>query len=277
MSWWGKALGGAFGFMLGGPLGALIGGALGHQFDKGVAGVRQLPPPGARPGGGAADAYTATFEGPERAQTAFFTAAFSVMGHIAKADGRVTPDEIRLASTAMDQLDLNEDLRRTARNLFNAGKAADFPLDDVLDQFRLEVRRSSHLIRVFLELQTHTALADGKLDRAERAILEHAARRLGVSTAALDEIERMIEAEYRYRSSSGAGGGLTESDAYDILGIDRDASDADVKRAYRRLMNQHHPDKLVSKGLPEEMLKLATEKTQEIKLAYETIKAARKS
>ena len=57
--------------------------------------------------------------------------------------------------------------------------------------------------------------------------------------------------------------------------MSKNASDADVKKAYRRLMNQHHPDKLVSKGLPEEMMKLANEKTQQIKEAYERIKKSR--
>ena len=64
-------------------------------------------------------------------------------------------------------------------------------------------------------------------------------------------------------------------EAYEMLGVSKNASDADVKKAYRRLMNQHHPDKLVAKGLPEEMIKLANEKTQQIKEAYERIKKSR--
>ena len=60
-----------------------------------------------------------------------------------------------------------------------------------------------------------------------------------------------------------------------MLNVQPDAGEAEVKRAYRRLMSQHHPDKLVSKGLPEEMVKVATRKTQEIKAAYEKIREAR--
>ena len=63
--------------------------------------------------------------------------------------------------------------------------------------------------------------------------------------------------------------------AYAVLGVEETDSDAKIKKAYRRMMNQHHPDKLVAKGLPEEMIKLATEKTQEIKSAYELIKKER--
>ena len=64
-------------------------------------------------------------------------------------------------------------------------------------------------------------------------------------------------------------------DAYAVLGVEKDASDAEVKRAYRRLRSQHHPDKLVSKGLPEEMMKVATQKTYEIRQAYERVREAR--
>jgi DnaJ like chaperone protein len=57
--------------------------------------------------------------------------------------------------------------------------------------------------------------------------------------------------------------------------VDKSASEAEVKNAYSRLMSQHNPDKLVAKGLPEEMMKIATQKTHEIRQAYEQIKEAR--
>ena len=88
MAWWGKALGGAFGFMIGGPLGALMGIAFGHNFDRGMDSLDD------------ADWLSG---GQDRVQAAFFTATFSVMGYIAKADGRVTRDEIQLAESVMSQ------------------------------------------------------------------------------------------------------------------------------------------------------------------------------
>ena len=57
--------------------------------------------------------------------------------------------------------------------------------------------------------------------------------------------------------------------------MDESENDADLKKAYRRLMSQHHPDKLVAKGLPEQLIKDATEKTQQIKAAYELIRKSR--
>ena len=264
MSWWGKVLGGAFGFMLGGPLGMLIGAALGHGFDRGVERAEELPP-------------GAGFDRRERTQMAFFTATFSVMGHISKSDGRVTPDEIALATDIMGQLSLGPEMRTVAQRLFTEGKSPRFPLEAVLDQFRHECHRSSHLIRMFIEIQLHAAYADGSVHPEERRILEHVCRRLGVSRQELDQIETLVQAGLHYRHGTGAPASsrISLDEAYGALGVSKHSSDEEIKKAYRRLMSQHHPDKLVAKGLPEEMMRLAKEKTQEIKAAYERIKAHR--
>ena len=260
MAWWGKIIGGAFGFMLGGPLGALLGAALGHNFDKGITLTDEM--------GGLA------YGDQERVQAAFFAATFSIMGHIAKADGKVSPAEIANAEAIMARMQLDKSQRDAAIKLFNEGKADDFPLDDVLAQFRRECHRRINLIQMFLEIQISTALADQKLHAAEKNILYTIADGLGFSRDQLDHL---------FHLAGGAGGGAAPktakaalNEAYEILGVSANASDADIKKAYRRLMNQHHPDKLVSKGLPEEMMKLATEKTQQIKEAYELIKKSRK-
>jgi DnaJ like chaperone protein len=151
MSWWGKALGGAFGFMIGGPLGALMGIAFGHSFDRGM--------------GTLGDAIPGADQ--ERIQAAFFTATFSVMGYIAKADGRVTSDEIRLAEAVMGRLGLDEEMRSSARKLFNEGKTTGFPIDDIMQQFRQETHRRTTLIKMFLEILLLAAYDDGVLHPAE--------------------------------------------------------------------------------------------------------------
>ncbi len=255
--------------MLGGPLGALLGAALGHHFDKGLQGL-----PDDQIGWGPGDQ--------ERVQTAFFTATFSVMGHLAKADGRVSHDEIRLAEALMAQMSLSSEMRNTAIRLFNEGKADDFPLDDVVEQFRRECHRRQTLIQMFLEIQIQAAYADGRLHKVEESLLLHICSLLNVSEFTFRRLERMIRAQSHY-AGGGAGGervapgrrGPTLEDAYAALNITADATDREVKRAYRRLISQHHPDKLVSKGLPEEMMKMAAQKTDEIKKAYESIKQAR--
>lgn len=242
----------------------LIGAALGHSFDRGLDRVADLPP-------------GAGFERRERTQMAFFTTTFSVMGHIAKSDGRVTPDEIALATEVMRQLGLDPGMRTFARRLFTEGKRPEFPLDAVLKQFRGECRGSTHLIRMFVEIQLHAAYADGSVHAEERKILEHVCRRLGMSKHELQQLESLVQAGRHYRESAGAPpkARISLEDAYGALGASKNSSDAEVKKAYRRLMSQHHPDKLVAKGLPEEMMRLAKEKTQEIKAAYERVKEAR--
>jgi len=267
VSWWGKVVGGAFGFMLGGPLGALLGAAVGHRFDKGLGGL---------------DHEALESGDQERIQSAFFTATFSVMGHIAKADGKVTADEIRMAEHIMGQMHLSAEMRKTAQRLFNEGKAADFPLAGVLEQFRRECQRRRNLIRMFIEIQLHAAYADGALHANEAAALKLICRQLGISEFEFRQLETIVRAAHHFSSGGGQRGRTAPprkdllKEAYALLGVKPSDSDADIKKAYRRLMNQHHPDKLVAKGLPEEMISMATQKTQEIKAAYETIKAARK-
>jgi len=261
MSWWGKIIGGSFGFMLGGPLGALFGAALGHNFDHGIG---NLGEEGFVPGG------------QERVQSVFFTATFSVMGYIAKADGRVSKDEIDVANALMQQLNLSPEMMAAARRLFGEGKSPDFPLDDVLIQFKKECHRRETLMRMFLEMQIHAAYADGHLHPAEEKALQHICDMLGFSQHEFDHLVDMIKAHNEGASTgSRSSGGLSQSMAYKVLDVDTSASDAEVKKAYRRLMNQHHPDKLVAKGLPDEMMEVAKEKSQEIRAAYDVIKKAR--
>ncbi len=252
--------------MLGGPLGALLGAVVGHNLDKGLGGLDR-------------DEQFSTGDR-ERVQTAFFTTTFSIMGSIAKADGKVSKDEIALAQAVMDQMDLDTDMRKTAINLFNQGKRENFPLDDVLEQFRQECHRRNTLIQMFIEIQLQAAYADGRLDPAEEQLLLHICKHLGIPEFAFRRLEQMIQAERHFGGGAGRGQapepkGPTSADAYAILGIGKDGGDAEVKRAYRRLLSQHHPDKLVSKGLPEEMMKVAAQKTHEIRQAYEKIKAER--
>lgn len=265
MSWWGKILGGSFGYMLGGPLGALLGAAIGHKFDSGLTDFTRFD--NLRAGN------------TERIQTAFFTTSFLVMGHMAKADGRVSESEIAQVQFIMDQMQLTPDQKKAAIALFNEGKADNFDLHAVIGQFRRECGRRRNLEQMFIEIIITTAMADGELKDVEYEILLSICKQLGFSRIALEKIIQMLQAQQHYSAGNRAGQKPhynTIDDAYRVLGIESSATDSEVKKAYRKLMSQHHPDKLVARGLPEEMLKIATEKTQEIKAAYEQIKQDRK-
>ncbi|MBL1142044.1 MAG: co-chaperone DjlA [Proteobacteria bacterium] len=263
MGWWGKILGGTFGMMFGGPIGALIGVALGHNFDKGVT-------------------YTSGqttgqsgFGRQERAQTIFYTATFSVMGHVCKADGQVTEDEISLARKVMQQMELDDAQRKASIDLFNEGKKTSFPINDIVRQFRQEIGYRPNLLRMFIEIQIMAAYADGVMEPSERKVLLNICQLLNISQHEFEHLCAMIGGMHGSSSTGRNDGSPSLKQAYAILDIKESASASDIKKAYRRLLSQHHPDKLVAKGLPEEMMKLAAEQTHEIRKAYEVIKQAK--
>ena len=191
------------------------------------------------------------------------------MGYIAKVDGKVSKSEIIMAQQVMEQMQLSEEMQKVAKELFNQGKDNSFNLDEVLDQFRAESHRRTHLIRMFLEIQIQASYADGVFDNKEHEALKYIAQKLRFP---IHELENLIQ---QFSAARGGADKLNIDDAYGILGIDKGLTDKELKRAYRRLLAQHHPDKLVAKGLPEEMIKVANEKTQEIISAYELIKKHR--
>ena len=256
MSWWTTVLGGAFGFILGGPLGAMLGVAFAGNLSKGKSNF-----------GGFGQAHHLGDQ--QRVQAAFFSSLFSVMGYIAKVDGKVSKSEILLAQQVMQHMQLADDMQKVAKELFNQGKQDSFNLDEVLEQFRLESHRRTHLVRMFLEIQIQAAYADGVLDDKEHDALKYIAQKLHFS---LHELENLIQ---QFAATSHHANKITVDDAYVVLGADKGLTDKELKRAYRRLLAQHHPDKLVAKGLPEEMMTIAKEKTQEIISAYELIKKQR--
>ncbi|MGF1762394.1 co-chaperone DjlA [Aliivibrio kagoshimensis] len=267
----GKLLGVFFGSLFGGMLGAAFGLFIGHQFDKAKSRAR----------GGFNFQHSGSQS--ER-QSEFFHAAFSVMGHVAKAKGQVTQEEIMLASTMMDRMSLHGEQRKEAQNAFREGKESEFPLDETLQKVRQSASGRRDLLQFFLELQISAAFADGEVHPKERAVLHTIAAALGFSAAQLEKRLKMQEAAFRFQQGGGTHQGNFQgdwgqasqanqlSDAYKLLGISEDADAKELKRAYRKLMNEHHPDKLVAKGLPPEMMEMAKEKAQEIQAANDLIK-----
>lgn len=272
MNIWGKLIGGFFGFLLGGPLGLILGLFIGHLFDRGL---------------NQNQAWTFSSTNPSAAQQVFFDSTFLVMGHIAKLDGRVSEAEIQAARSIMNRLGLTETMRQKAIDLFNQGKQASFNLEETLKKLVQACHRNKVLLKLFVEIQMQTALAEGHLTAEKQRVLQKICQYLGFAPLNFSFFEHLFNFEQAFRQqtsgqrqqgyyqSSNSAHQLNLRDAYAILGISEQASPAEIKKAYRKQMSQHHPDKLLAKGLPEEMIKIATEKTQNIKAAYDRICAAR--
>lgn len=258
----GLIIGGVIGLFSGGLFGLILGGGIGYMVDRWLKGaVSQLNP-----------------------REAFFRATFAVMGKIAKADGRVSEDEIRYARDVMARMNLDERRRQEAIELFNEGKQPGFEIADVVRPLAALIRYHVPLKLMFVEVQLQAAMVDGDISPAELALVREVCQLLMMTEQEIAALVARMQAQQAFGEHSfnahqraGFGEGPLLKDAYGVLGVGENASDAEVKKAYRRLMSQHHPDKLVAKGLPEEMMQLAKEKTQEIQAAYDRIKNARKA
>ncbi|OUS23930.1 molecular chaperone DjlA ['Osedax' symbiont bacterium Rs2_46_30_T18] len=211
------------------------------------------------------------------AQVLFFKSTFIVMGKVAKADGRVTEHEIQFARDVMTRMRLNEEKRREAMGYFSEGKEADYDLSKVLRPLSLLIQRRSAVKIMFLEIQLQAAMADGDISANELQVIQEVCTFLKMSQQEMNQLLARMQAQQSFHSSSaGPSSQSMIAEAYKVLGVAADVGDAELKKAYRRLMSQHHPDKLVAKGLPEEMMQLAKEKTQEIQAAYDVVKTSRK-
>lgn len=255
----GMTIGGLFG-PFAGMIGLIIGLYQGAQFGRGFA-----------QGGGI---RWGSFD-PRRTRDIFIRTSFQVMGHLSKSDGRVSEREIGAARSIMYQMRLTPEQIRQSIDYFTEGKRADFPLREALREFRRYCHFHQGLIRAFVELQVQVALVSGGIHPAERQVIWIICQELGVDRAELAQIEELVRMQMGGGQRRDASPQDELARACKVLGVAGNASDREVKTAYRRLMNQHHPDKLVARGLPEAMLEEAKIKVREIRSAYDLIKKSR--
>lgn len=211
-------------------------------------------------------------------QNNFVESVFAVMGALCKADGVVTRDEIQLAEAMFERFRLNDEQKAIARDAFNRGKQPDFDLDAELNRFLQNSGRQPAFLQMFLQVQVSAVAADGQVHPAEHEMLVRIARGLGLPESQVDKLEAMLRGAHAGHASGSPNysSGQQIEDAYKVLGVSASASDAEIKRAYRKLMSENHPDKLAGRGMPESMREMAEERTREISHAYDVIKDARK-
>lgn len=292
-TWWGKLLGAFFGYLTAGPIGALFGILVGNFFDRGLATHFSDPH------------WYYLSEKRAHVQKIFFETTFSVMGHIAKADGRVTEQEVNMARLLMREMQLSKDQKLLAKKLFNEGKESSFKLELTLNQLQRACRDNRDLLKLFVDIQYRAAQVDGLTTQKIKALdtvfsclgfaplhkqyrffddfsyssyaqqqQEQEERRQQYQKNQYQHKQQQQESssssqnQYYYRKKSPQN---TLAHAYALLEVTPEASKQVVKHAYRKLLSRNHPDKLIAKGLPEEMIKIANDKTHKIMKAYELI------
>jgi DnaJ like chaperone protein len=257
-----KWIGLALGYLILGFFGGLLGLFVGSIFDR----IQSLGLSGANP-------LTA---GARRA--IFMETLFVLKGKLAKADGHISQDEIDHVETFIQQNGMTSEHRQEAIRQFKRGSDPSFNIDDTLSHFMTHCGHTFNLRQMLLIYLIVMALADGKVDEAEHALLQQVANRLGFTPAQYQQIFSMVMGQSRFGGSGHSTASNSQSslaDAYQALGVSQDNTDQEIKRAYRKLMSEYHPDKLMGQGVPEDMIKVATEKAKEIQLAYDLIKKQR--
>ena len=262
----GTLIGGSIGFMMGGPLGAILGGAIGSNFGGG-GGPRVHP--GARMGsgmgyGGGFGAGPQTAYNPLQAQQTFMVALISLAAKVAKADGKVDPAEVkRFDQFLKENLGMAADERRVAARIFNEARDSDIPAGQFARQIRQVMGHQPDRMKDLIALLVSVAMADGRYHQDEERLIRSIAAEMGLSSRDYDEAVSIFTPRASVDTS------------YTVLGVHRDVSDAEVKKAYRRLAREYHPDVVANKGMGEDFQKFAAEKMRAVNSAYDAIKEAR--
>lgn len=262
------------GWLLGGPVLAFLCGMAGAIFARGIQTVKLQDNPAMR----------------EEVERAFFSTVFPLLGRLAKSDGRISEEEITGTEELMRRMGLGDDDRKRAIELFKEGAKPDYDVDQAINTFLTHCGQFNNLKQIFLVYMITIAYADGTLHPEEETLLSRVAGKLGYSKFAFNHLLGMIQAQtYFYKGQQDSAGyrrsGANYENranqnelelAYRALGVEASIDDKELKKAYRKLMSEYHPDKLQGRGVPEDMVKLATERSQEIQAAYDLIKKHRK-
>ncbi len=247
MAWLGKFIGGIVGLTFGGPLGALAGAALGHAFfdDKKKFSKANV------------------FRNEtEKKNSIFFISTFACLGKLASADGNVSDDEIKvLEKFIRENLNMPPESEQAAKKIFFASASSRDSYESYAQQFYDTFKNDRTIIMMLMEIQLKLVMADNFYDKREQELIEKSRRIFNISNAEFERLKSIYMKSATFN--------------YDIFGCKPSDSDEVIKKAYRKLLKEYHPDVLASKGLSEDFMKVARKKFDDIQSAYESIKSER--
>tara|TARA_Y100001936_G_C16091385_1_gene686503 strand:- start:2417 stop:3199 length:783 start_codon:yes stop_codon:yes gene_type:complete len=248
------------GFFVFGFFGSLIGYFLGSIIDRsrayGIGGINPLSS-GIR-------------------QKIFLKTVFILLGKLAKADGHISKEEIAHVENLFQRLGMSTEHKQNAITQFKQGAKQDFDIEPIIEEFMSICGRTHQLRQMLLVYLIVMALSDGTIKSPEERLLIHIAYQLGYDEIAFRQLLDMVLNQSHFAGGSQAVSATAVEDAYKALGVDKNMTDQEIKRAYRKLMSQYHPDKLMGQGLPEDMINVATEQAKEVQVAYDLIVKSRK-
>ena len=255
MGLFGKIIGGTIGFMMGGPLGAIAGVAFAHMIGQSQEADRIS-------GSQYFRNYNRRMNTVQHSQMTFFVGAFSLLAKLAKADGAVSRnEEVTIRRFMIEELRLDQSIQYTALRIFDAALTSNESYESIARQFYAEFKGSPQILDLMIDIMFRVAIADGSASQAEGNMILHIARIFQFRQDQYDRIkERYVVNTNKY---------------YAILNCTPEDDSETIKKSYRTLVRENHPDVIASKGLPEEFQAVAADKFREIQQAYEKIRQER--
>jgi DnaJ like chaperone protein len=252
MGWFGKLAFGSLGMFIGGPLGAIAGAALGHHLvDKKEAFTNRRVHTKQEP----------RLEHAEQTQAAYFISLFSILGKLSKIDGVVARDEIAVVQDFINNLPMADREKQFAKQVFNEAKSSRYAIEDFATQLYQSAKHQPTVLLSFFNLLFQVAAADGTFHPAEEAALKRIKDIFQISDQEFDNIKAVF---------------FNQLDKYyKMLDCTPESANQEIKSSYKKLVKDFHPDRIVSKGLPEEFIDFATKRFREIQEAYEKIRQER--
>lgn len=268
MAWIGKIIGGTVGLFIGGPLGMVAGAAFGHMIDRSQdIGEQQRTDDQGRFRVFTRSGPSMPFGGDPQyqAQLVFFVGTFSMLAKLAMADGSVSEHERRKVIEFIDQdLHLIGESRDAALRIFEAAVREGGSFEEFAFQYYQQFRHDRNMLELAVDILYRVGMADGSMTASEQQLIFSAVRIFQIPPSIIDVLKS------RYASA-----GKVKKRSYAVLGVSPSAGNDEIKRAYRKMVSDYHPDKIAAKGLPDEFINFAQEKFRSIQSAYEEIRKER--